>query len=161
MGLARRFFVAVGALFVVGVLFLARRSALAPLEQQASLGKDVLLGSPLDLGSAHAITWDVPVGRWAAPERARPKLSLLVDRLPGGACDVKGASPLRVRVSALGLLDSGEQYDRLIRNWYYTTDEPFVGTAKLWEAGGPKHKEFGLGASLYTQTSECAFPSMC
>ncbi len=145
MELARRVFVVVGALLLVGLLIFTRATILAPLEKQVSLGRETLLSNPLDLASSHLITWDVPVERWRYRE-GEAKLSLLVNRSAVALCDVKANSPLRVRVSAIGRLESGLQYDRFVRNWYYTTNEPLSPGAKLWESGTAERLEYGLGA---------------
>lgn len=141
--LTMRRFAVVGALIVIGALFVARRSMLAPLEHQAALSKSALR-MPVDVGSARTITWDIPKDKWQF-EQGEAKLSLLVNRGPGQPCDVKGKSPLKLLVAASGMPDSGQQYDRLIRNWYYTTNEPLGPKAQLWEFYGRKEAEYGLG----------------
>jgi hypothetical protein len=138
--------VVVAALFVIGVLLVARGRLLAPLEHEAALGK-AALRTPVDLGSARVVTWDVPKDGWQY-EEGEAKLSLLVRRGEGTTCDVKGKSPLKVGVAAVGTLESGQQYDRLIRNWYYTTTEPFSPEARLWVASGPEEAEYGLGGVM-------------
>ena len=134
----------VAAIFVIGVLLVARGRVLAPLERQAVLGEAVLR-TPVNLESARVVTWEVPKDQWQY-EDGQAKLSLLVRRGEGTTCAVRGKSPLKVVVAATGTLESGEQYDRLVRNWYYTTSEPFNPKARLWEAFGPEDAEYGLGA---------------
>src|SRR5262249_1120912 len=50
---------------------------------------------------------------------------------------------LRVKIRAEGRAPGGDWQDRLIRDWYFTTDEPFPGNG-LWESYGLGRLEYGL-----------------
>src|SRR5262245_24355642 len=127
----RRNLVVVAAVTLVACLVVGRARVLKELERQAWLSSQVLTSEPLDVARLGTLTWKVPRPSWPY-ESGEARFALVVSGT-GKACDVKGASPLKVHVSASGVLESGQEVDRLIRNWYFTTDEPLAPTAKLWQ----------------------------
>lgn len=75
----------------------------------------------------------------------KAKLSLVLNTLPNLPLNIRNGSSIRVKITATGILDSGSICNRLIHDWYYTTDEPFTNDPKLWESRGPDTIEYGLG----------------
>jgi hypothetical protein len=62
----------------------------------------------------------------------------------------KTGTTSETRVQAFAVPRGGSRVDRLIRNWYYTTDEPFSENVHLWSSGGASSIEHGLaGVRLY------------
>lgn len=98
----------------------------------------------------------MPREGWAYQE-LEARLSLVLDCVRDLPNEVTQRSkiPLRVRIAAHGTTKSRGRYDRLIRNWYFTTDEPCSPGANLWSAFGFNEIEHGLAGVLiypYEQT---------
>jgi len=132
------------SIFLIGAAFMVWHAWQAQLDQQAELGRQVLHFDTIDLSKEGTISWSVPTDKWQYKE-GEARLSLVVNRVPNLSLPRRDGSTLRIRITAKGILHDGATNDRLIRDWYYTTDEPFTNEPKLWESGGPDSEEFGLG----------------
>jgi len=138
--------VLIGAYLVVGRTFW-----FAELERQARIGSDPVFSPRLHLARPGQITWKVPRETWGY-EQGDAKLSLVLDRVAGLPHSLADRSnlQLRLRVEAYAIPEGGARADRLTRNWYYTTDEPFSEEARLWSSFGGDEIEYGLaGLRVY------------
>ena len=129
--------------YLIGYAFIARNLWLAPLEEQSRIGRDSLFLDNIDLSQQGSIKWSVPFDKWNY-ENGDAELSLVIDYSPDLPSQMRDGSKLRVKIAAEGILDTGEKNNRLIRDWYYTTDQPFTDNPKLWESGNRDSIEYGL-----------------
>lgn len=137
-------------------LFLSRGLWLAELEKQGTVGREKLTKS-IDLTRAETVTWKITGDEWKYTGECQ--VALVLDRpddIPHESYR-KESRALKLRVDAYAVTSrpatgrnaEGFRAPRLIRNWYYTTDEPFSPEARLWEGWG-KSVELGLcGATRY------------
>jgi hypothetical protein len=139
--------VCVLAIILVGTYLIVGRNFLfAELERQAEVGSHSVISPRLNLSKEGQFVWKVPREKWRY-EEGDSQLSLLLDRSPGlpeNSAD-RSTMGLRLKVEAYAVPQGGKRTDRLIRNWYYSTDEPFSPGARLWAAYGDKGIEYGLG----------------
>jgi hypothetical protein len=109
------------------------------------VGKRPFFSERLDLSKPGPIVWSVPKEKWGFTQgKAQLALSLNLNTLreiPSSREQVE----LRVKIRAEGRQPGGAWQDRLIRDWYYTTDEPFPGTG-LGESYGLGRLEYVLAA---------------
>ena len=90
--------------------------------------------------------WKVPNGTWNDQE-GRAMVSLLFDRVPEFKNEKLGRDerPLKLKIEAYSIRRDGSRIDRLIKDWYFTTDEPFSdGGSRLWSSWGQTEFEYGL-----------------
>ncbi len=108
--------------------------------------KRPLYSEMLDLRKVGPVLWDIAANRL---EFARGKAHLSLSLNLNAMLEIpenRDAVALRVRISAQGRLPGGHWQDRLIRDWYYTTDEPFSRSGSgLWSRFGFGSAEYGLG----------------
>jgi hypothetical protein len=145
----RKIISVVALLWLIGYVLVARNLALAPFEQQSRIGHDSLFFDDIDLSKQGTIIWNIPRDKWTYKE-GDAILSLVVNNSRNLPSQMRDGSTLRVKIAAEGILDNGEKNNRLIRNWYYTTDQPFTDNPKLCESGNSDSREYGLaGISVY------------
>jgi len=144
--MARRILCVIAAVFIAMYLFIGRGQWFSELERQAKIGTQKIYSSNVDLSKSDEFVWEIPRDSWAY-EEGEAEFSLVLDRAPNIPTDAysKDNMLLRVRVDAYAKLENGEQVDRLIKNWYFLTNEPFSPNAHLWESWGNKNIEYGLG----------------
>jgi hypothetical protein len=144
----RRVFVAAAVLVIGGYLLLSRPIWLAELERQVEIGRDPLYSDLIDLSRAQDFDWQIPTVPWSQ-WLTDARLSLEVDSAGcKGAASDTGESVLRIKVQATGLPDSGGEYDRLVRNWYYQTDEPFEPGVRMWRSRSSNGDDYGLAGVI-------------
>jgi hypothetical protein len=149
---AKKVFIIIGALLLLGYLFLSRSLWFSELERQAKVGKD-RLSKPIDLTHADTVTWKIRGDDWKYTGAF--KVGLVLDRLSDIPPEAfrKESMALKIKVDAYAITYAptgpstrieGFRAPRLIRNWYYTTDEPLSKEARIWESWG-ESVELGLG----------------
>jgi len=147
----QRVFLVIAFAFLVFTLWFGRSQWFSNLENQAKIGKDALFSESLDLSRVGNTTWNVPRGAWSF-EEGETSLSLLLTKPHGlrSGGGNRSTIPLRLTVSARGVDKQGKSHDRLVQNWYFTTNEPFDPAAKLWSSFGGDEIEYGLaGVNIY------------
>jgi hypothetical protein len=148
---AKKLLIIVGALLLLGYLFLTRSLWFSELERQAKVGRD-RLNKPIDLARADTIIWKIKGDDWKYTGEFR--VGLVFDRLSDiqPAAYRKESMLLKLKVDAyaitykptgMGTRIEGFRAPRLIRNFYYTTDAPLSSEARIWESWG-KSIELGL-----------------
>jgi hypothetical protein len=140
----RRVFCVLAPLLVAGYLY-AQWSDWFTRVELWSVGKRPLFSNHIDLRRPGPIEWRVPREEWSFQQgQAHLSLSLNLNTLreiPAGRKQVE----LRVKVRAEGRVPRGDWQDRLVRDWYFTTDEPFSKPdLALWEKHGMGRLEYGL-----------------
>lgn len=152
VGLIGRRLLSVLAVVVVSIyLWIGRGEWIADLERQAQIGSKPLYSDVLDVSRIGRTVWKIPREEWLYRE-GEAKLSLLLSEDPALPIDAADRSrlALRLKISVAGISERGDSFDRLVRNWYYTTDEPFDPRARLWSSVGGSEIEHGLaGVILY------------
>ena len=145
------------AALLLGYLAYSRSLWFPELERQVAVGRD-RLSKPVDIERAGKILWRIPEGQWKYTGEV--KVALLIDNaqtLPRDALR-KESMALQVAMDAnavtyepsLSGMKEVLRANRLIRNWYYTTNEPLSPKARIWESGGGGTVEFGLcGVNRY------------
>jgi hypothetical protein len=145
--LVRRVFI-ISAVLVIGVfLGVSRAQWFAWLEHEAKVGRDSVSSDAVDVSIPGKFTWEVPRKSWGYRE-GEAMLSLHVDwaTCPEARARELSNRKLRVRVEALGSPESGRQYDRIVHNWYYQTDDPLAPDARMWMSRSANDAEYGLAA---------------
>ena len=143
--------IVLSAMLLLGYLAYSRSLWLSGLEKQVSIGRD-RLSKPIDIEKTGKTQWRIPQDQWKYTGEV--KVALEVDNIktiPRSAYNKDNMS-LRVAMDATAITyepsNSGMKEvlraGRLIRNWYYTTNEPFSPEARIWESGGSSTVEFGL-----------------
>jgi hypothetical protein len=108
-------------------------------------GRRPVFSDQLDLRKPGEFVWDVPAEaqEFIAGE-ARLSLALNLGTLYEVPKGREGVF-LRARVKAEGTAPGGAREDRLVRDWYFKTDEPFSSEGRsLWESFGLGRLEYGL-----------------
>ena len=147
----RRVMIVVAAAIAAGTIWLSRGCWLAALERDARIGKEFILSDPIDVSHKGSFTWSIPRATWSY-EEGSASLELYCRRpvKESRALPHRGDLQLRIVVQAYGETDSGGRYDRLIRNWYYKSDDPLAPDAGLCESFSRDEVEFCLGGvSIY------------
>jgi hypothetical protein len=104
-------------------------------------------------------TWKVPNGTWNS-RKGEGRISLVLNRVSqfkGEELLDRAKRPLKLKIEVYALQKDGTRIDRLIRNWYFTSDEPFSEAgSKLWSSGGNDQFEYGL-AGIWAYPREEVF----
>jgi hypothetical protein len=140
------------AALLLTYLFFSRGFWFSDLERQTRVAKD-RLSRPLDITQAGKVSWCIRAEEWKYTGEC--EVALVLDRVNTihDAAYRKESRALNLKVDAYAIpfepagpnkrID-GPATPRLIRNWYYTTDEPFAQDARIWELWG-NVVELGLG----------------
>ncbi|MBN1787291.1 MAG: hypothetical protein JW806_02745 [Sedimentisphaerales bacterium] len=147
----KKIIIIISALFVAFYLFASRPHWFSELEQQIDIGKDFITSETVDVSRPNTFRWVIPKEEWNYKE-GRACLNIIFDRkddIPVDNYD-KEVTPLRVRVAAYGILDNNEEANRLIKNWYYLSNEPFSPGLRIGVSWGTKVVEYMLaGIDVY------------
>jgi hypothetical protein len=148
---AKRVLLVLGALLLLGYLFLSRSAWFSELERQAKVGRDQR-STPIDISRTDTVTWKINGEDWNYTGEC--KVALVLDRpsdIPSEAYR-KESMALKLKVDAYAVTYQptgqatrieGFQAPRLIRNSYYTTNLPLSRDAHIWESWG-ESIELGL-----------------
>jgi len=104
-----------------------------------------IYSDPIDLRNKGLTIWKVPRQLWSYKD-GDAELSLVVNlngmpEIPLGRAQLM----LRLKLSAYGTRFGEARENRLVKNDYYQTDEPFSNAGSgLWEGGGRGKLEYGL-----------------
>ena len=113
---------------------------------------------PVDLSKTGKVVWRIPEDKWKYTGEVKVALELDNNQMLPSAAFQKESMGLRVVMDAKATtyeppasgMKEVLQANRLICNWYFTTDEPLSPEARIWESGGSSFMEFGLcGANRY------------
>lgn len=115
-------------------------------ETIAATANAAIFSDNIDLSRTGVIKWEIPRTAWSFKE-GEAMLSLVLDTSKNVVPmpDSHSPFPVQMIVSAEGIGENGEPLDRLVRNWYFTTNEPFGSNAKLWSSFSSSSIEYGLG----------------
>ena len=139
----RRVFSAIALLIVIAYLYALWSDWFTNVDL-SHVGKRPIFSEELDLRKAGPIVWAVPRENWIFRQgEAHLALSLNLNTLREIPANRRQVD-LRVKIRAEGRTAGGDWQDRLVRNWYFTTDEPFSLNSGLWESYGQGRYEFGL-----------------
>ena len=132
------------ALVAIGGYLFALRTDWFTEAARSPRGRNPLYSEAIDLRRPQTITWTVPKDGWVYRNgRAELSLALNVHMMREMLKDREQVE-LRVKVSAFGVRPDGSREDRLVKDWYYRTDEPFARNGNsLWSAWGYGRGEFG------------------
>lgn len=148
---ALRLLVIAGFAAIVLVLLESRGQWFSDLERQARVGREAIFSDVIDVGSPGTFTWEVPRKNWPY-EEGEAELGLVVRwaNCADPAAASKHEPNLHVRVAAVGRPDSGGEYDRVVRNWYFRKEDPFAPDAGVWRSFSADDAEYGLaGIAIY------------
>lgn len=114
-----------------------------------------LYSKELDLGEVGTIVWDIPPERLAlAQGKAHLSLALNIYTMLEIPLE-RDAVKLRVKIMIQGRQPEKQWEDRLIRDWYFNTDEPFSpageGLSRTWGYG---RLEYGLAGAILVPGEE-------
>lgn len=113
------------------------------IERRVRIKESPYYCNVLDVGKTGTFTWKISKNDWSYRE-GEAMISLIFQRSLV-TYKTKKEMSLKVKINAYTKVENDLKVNRLIKNWYYTTDEPFSSEARLWESGGPE-AEYGLGA---------------
>lgn len=137
--------------FIALYLFASRPFWFSDLERQINIGKDYIISETLDISRVNTFQWVIPREKWHYKE-GKACLNIIFDRRDDIPIDSfqKEITPLRMKIAAYGVLENNEKINRLIKNWYYLSDEPFSPGSKMGESYGAKTIEYLLaGIDIY------------
>ncbi len=107
-------------------------------------------------------TWKVPNGTWNS-RKGEGRISLMLKKMPefrqmrGEELMDRVKRPLKLKIEVYSLGKDGTRRDRLIRDSYFNTDEPFSEAgARLWTSSSSASFEYGL-AGIWTYPRENVF----
>jgi hypothetical protein len=126
-------------IFLCGATYLI----LLPLEREIRTSRQILALNNIDLSKEGTISWDIPTKNWQY-NQGEARLALALNTIDSIPPHLRDGEKLRLKISATGTLPNGTVNNRLIQDWYYTTDEPFTNNPKLWESGDADITEYGL-----------------
>jgi len=149
--LRKKTLVVLSAALLFGYLAFSRNLWFSELERQVAVGKNILTKS-IDIEKPGKILWRITENQWKYKGEAR--VALLIDtnqRLPSSALRkesmilqvIMDANAVTYQSSSAGMKEV-LRANRLIRNWYFTTNEPLSPKARIWESGNGSTVEFGL-----------------
>lgn len=152
MNRVRKACVAAFALSLIAYLLLSRNLWLADLERQVQIGRDDR-SQPIDISHPHTITWKIPGDQWKYVGECQ--VALVFDKIATIPWEAyrRGSMNLQVKMEAYAIpyepagiekKVDGSRADRLIANFYYTTDTPLSSLARIWETRGDSTVEFGV-----------------
>ena len=149
--LSRLAFVCAAA-FIAFYLWTGRSHGYSDWEQEVRLGSSQIYSDPIDVTKKGTVEWKVPLSGWVLDE-GEAQVALILEPNPGDESGVASDTSLRVRFGAYATSGSDSpKIDRRVRNWYFTTDEPFSEDARIWSVFGYGYTEYGLGGvSVYPQ----------
>jgi hypothetical protein len=139
--------------FVIAIYLFALWSDWFTQAELTTPAKRPSYGNQLDLTKPGPIEWIIPADKLGfAVGEAYLSLSFNLNSLwhiPLSREEVD----LRCRVRAEGRLPGGDWRDRLVRNDYFRTDQPFSPGSGLWESYGAGEMDFGL-AGIHVEPGE-------
>ncbi|MCF7817960.1 MAG: hypothetical protein K9M54_08765 [Kiritimatiellales bacterium] len=152
----------IGTILLLGYLLFSRGMWFPSLEEEeVRIGSDRLTKN-IDISSPTTITWEIGRNDWSYVGEVH--VGLVVDKLPEIPREAysKETMDLVVKVDAYATIPvpfrgkKGLRPDRLINNWYFTTNTPLSPDSGLWESGGSTTREYGLcGVERYSQENTC------
>jgi hypothetical protein len=114
----------------------------------ATVGRRPLFSEPINIQEASVVKWHIPKGALLhnRTPNGKAKLSLVVNTdLLKEIPTFSGQLELRVKVVTQGLSEQEIGTYRLIRDWYFTSDEPLSAQGRgFWIAYGRGRLEHGL-----------------
>jgi hypothetical protein len=143
-----RFSIILAAVIIALYVFIGRTHWFSEAEHAFLTGTHPLYSDVLDLTSPSTFTWQVPRDGWIS-ESGDAQISLVLERQPGDDASLfrPEHSPVHLRIGAFGLTRDQRRIDRLVQNWYYTSDEPISPGHRLGSSWGGERVEFILGAA--------------
>jgi len=142
----RKVFYIPATLIIACYLLLGRGQWYSELERQAEIGSHPQYSDVVDINKPHTFTWKIAEADWSqGPGEA--EVSIVFERVGAVPFEKyrKEGMPLKLKIDAYGVGKNGLRASRLIKNWYFTTNEPLSEEAKLWQAFGRQNIEYGLG----------------
>ncbi len=144
--------VLIGTFLILVYLLLSRDMWLSGAEEQVKVSKD-RLAKQIDINAPGTITWKINEDDWDYTGEVR--VALIVDNLeeiPREKYD-KETMSLNLKIDSHAITYSHTskgrkevlRANRLIKNWYFTTDEPLSPAASIWRVGRGATLEYGLG----------------
>ena len=122
----RKHFCVIAFIFLTGDLWKNRGALFNEAEHQFRIGSNPAISPTLISFNTDTIAWTVPTETLMLRE-GEGTISLVCtasdDLLWDELRKVLSSSGLEIRATAR--MDDGTKVDRLVRNWYYTTDQPF------------------------------------
>ncbi|OGV63027.1 MAG: hypothetical protein A2283_14895 [Lentisphaerae bacterium RIFOXYA12_FULL_48_11] len=159
----KKIMIVLSATVLLAYLAYSRNLWFSELERQVAVGKDIL-SQPIDIEKPGKILWRITEDQWKYTGEV--KVGLLIDNnqtLPRDALRkesmalqvVLDANAVTYQPSTSGMKEV-LRVNRLIRNWYFTTNEPLSPNARIWESGNGSTVEFGLcGVNRYRSNIGC------
>jgi hypothetical protein len=137
--LKRRLFGLLAVLVIAGYLVASRADWVTKAARYQG-SRNPLFSDSLDLRQSGTVVWQVPPG---LTEDALLSLVLNIRSMPEIPRD-RTRVALRAKVAAYAMLPDGRREDRLVRDSYFTTDEPFS------QQGHSLGESYGLGKMEFT-----------
>ena len=149
----KKYAIILGTISILLYLLFSRGLWLADQERQVDIGKNRFT-KKIDISKSKTVFWKINEEDWDYTGKAR--IALIVDRLPEISEESydKTSIPLMVQVDAYAVVSNSEsegnslriKRNRLIKNWFYTTNKPLEAKAQLSMSKNYGPLQYGLGA---------------
>jgi hypothetical protein len=155
--MTRRIIIIASAALLLGYLVCTRGLWLSELEKQTAIGRD-RLSKPVAIEKTGKIVWRIAEEEWKYTGEIQVALVFdNIQTIPRSAYHIDSMA-LKVAMDANAIIyeqtNTGKKdvfrTNRIIKNWYFTTNQPLSPEARIWQTGGSDIIEIGLcGVTRY------------
>lgn len=126
-----------------------RNYMFSDFEKAVKISKNSRYSSKIDLGYLHAFSWKIKNDDWDYQD-GTAKIFLVFNRSKNEGNDEywKKTFPLKVKVDAYAETENNVKANRLIKNYFFPSDEPMAKEAKLWSGWSDEKLEYPLGSVM-------------
>ncbi|MCI0617964.1 hypothetical protein L0244_33745 [bacterium] len=138
----------VASAFILLYIFFARTGVYSEAHHVFKTAANKHETDQIDISRVNTFTWRISKSEWE--HNGDAKLSIKFKRkneIPFERYQ-KEHFDLRIKINAYGLLEDGTKFDRVIRDWYYRTDDPLSPIVRMWSVWGGGSVEHGLAGIL-------------
>lgn len=122
---------------------------LRDFEKDVKTSKNALYSQNIDLDHVHTFSWKIKNDDWGY-RNGIAKIFLVFNRSQNEGNDEywKKTFPLKVKVDAYAETENNVKATRLIKNYFFPSDEPIAKEAKLWAGWSDEKLEYPLGCVM-------------
>ena len=137
------------SLLIASYLVVGRNYMLDSIERHLSISNDVIYSTDIDLRETKTYSWRVKKEDWSYTNGVA-QLFLVFNRITDGTNSEYWKKPfqLKVKINAYAETDNNVKAFRLIKNYFYPTDEPMAKETKLWSGWSDEKLEYPLGSLM-------------
>jgi hypothetical protein len=135
---------------IIAIYMLAGRNYIfSDFEKDVKISKNSLYSSTIALDHLHTFSWKIKNHDWDY-QNGIAEISLVFNRSQseGGDEYWEKTFPLKVKVDAYAETENNVKATRLIKNYFFPSDEPMAKEAKLWSGWSDEKLEYPLGSVM-------------